>query len=137
MTRCLWWAEFEAAVWPVTVVVGDVGSQDGFEMASPEDEDPVEAFASDGADPASASALAWGARMGVRIAVMCSARKTSSKARVNLVSRSRIRKRRPARGSAAPIERLRAGWVTQTPVGCAVAPARWNRWVSSSMKNRT
>jgi hypothetical protein len=49
MTRCLWWAEFEAAVWPVTVVVGDVGSQDGFEMASPEDEDPVEAFASDGA----------------------------------------------------------------------------------------
>jgi hypothetical protein len=28
MTRCLWWAEFEAAVWPVTVVVGDVGSQD-------------------------------------------------------------------------------------------------------------
>jgi hypothetical protein len=52
MTRCLWWAEFEAAVWPVTVVVGDVGSQDGFEMASPEDEDPVEAFASEGADPA-------------------------------------------------------------------------------------
>ena len=52
MTRCLWWAEFEAAVWPVRVVVGDVGSQDGFEMASPEDEDPVEAFASDGADPA-------------------------------------------------------------------------------------
>jgi hypothetical protein len=52
MTRCLWWAEVEAAVGPVTVVVGDVGSQDGFEMASPEDEDPVEAFASDGADPA-------------------------------------------------------------------------------------
>ena len=52
MTRCLWWAEFEAAVWPVTVVVGDVGFQDGFEMAAPEDEDPVEAFASDGADPA-------------------------------------------------------------------------------------
>ena len=52
MTRCLWWAEVEAAVWPVTVVVGDVGSQDGFEMASPEDEDPVEAFAPDGVDPA-------------------------------------------------------------------------------------
>ena len=52
MTRCLWWAEFEAAVGSVTVVVGEVGSQDGFEMASPEDEDPVEAFASDGADPA-------------------------------------------------------------------------------------
>jgi hypothetical protein len=42
MTRCLWWAEFEAAVWPVTVVVGDVGSQDGFEMASPK---PTQAFA--------------------------------------------------------------------------------------------
>jgi hypothetical protein len=54
MTRCLWWAEFEAAVWPVRVVVGDVGSRDGFEMASPEDEDPVEAFASDGADPVGA-----------------------------------------------------------------------------------
>ena len=52
MTRGLWWAEVEAAVWPVTVVVGDVGSQDGVEMASPEDEDPVEAFAPDGADPA-------------------------------------------------------------------------------------
>jgi hypothetical protein len=51
-TRRVWWAEFEAAVWAVGVVVGGVGSQDGFEVASPEDEDPVEAFASKSADPA-------------------------------------------------------------------------------------
>jgi hypothetical protein len=32
--------------------MGNAGSQDGFEVAPSEDEDPVEAFASDGADPA-------------------------------------------------------------------------------------
>src|ERR1022692_1642312 len=102
MTRCLWWAEFEAAVWPVRVVVGDVGSQDGFEMASPEDEDPVEAFASDGADPAFGVGVGLGCADGGPDRVMSSARKTSSTARGNLVSRSRIRKRLPARCSAAP-----------------------------------
>ncbi len=51
-------------------------------------------------------------------------RKTSSKAAVNLLSRSRIRKRWLCPCSARLIVRLRACWTTQAPSGLAVMPAR-------------
>src|SRR5438093_13232579 len=61
--------------------------------------------------------------MGVWITVMPSLRKTSSKAPLNLLSRSWIRKRIR---SKMPVKlRLRACCVSQAPVGLVVQPARW------------
>jgi hypothetical protein len=66
---------------------------------------------------------------------MPSLRKISSKAAVNLLSRSWIRNRI---GSNAPVKlRLRACCVTQAPLGLVVQPARWTRRLPSSMKNNT
>ena len=44
--------EFERAVWPLAVVVADIGADDALELAAVEDEQPVEALATDAADPA-------------------------------------------------------------------------------------
>jgi hypothetical protein len=84
----------------------------------------------------SANALALGACTGVRSTWAPSERKTSSNPRQNFASRSRSRK--PSRRPRSPktMRRLRACWVTQTPLGLAVIPARWTRRVSSSMKPR-
>src|SRR6266536_2802283 len=68
-----------------------------------------------------------------------SAAKTSSKARVNLASRSRRRNRgtmAPSRDSIS-IERSRARWMTQAPFGWSVTPATRTCRVCSSMKNKT
>jgi len=70
-----------------------------------------------------------------------SAAKTSSKARVNLLSRSRTRNR-ATRPSAAPvparsIENSRARWTAQGPFGWSVTPANRTRRVPSSMMNKT
>jgi hypothetical protein len=46
------WSLAEGAVWPMSVVVPEVGSQDRGQMAAAKDEDPVGAFAPDRADPA-------------------------------------------------------------------------------------
>jgi hypothetical protein len=64
-----------------------------------------------------------------------SLRKTSSKAMLNLLSRSWIRNRICLK---APLKlRLRACRVTQAPVGFVVQPARWTRRFPSSMKKST
>src|SRR6266700_6237757 len=89
----------------------------------------------------SANALAFGAWMGVVMVWMPSAAKTSSKARVNLLSRSRTRNR----GALVPafvspsrlIESSRARWATHSPFGWSVTPARRTRRVCSSIKNKT
>ena len=64
----------------------------------------------------SACARAFGARAGALITLIPSERKTSSRSRVNLLSRSRIRNRGSTPSSASCISRLRACWVTQRPV---------------------
>ena len=51
----------------------------------------------------------------------------TSKAGVNLLSRSRIKKRSCSARSPRTINRLRACWVTQPLVGWAVIPARCTR----------
>ena len=61
-------------------------------MLAAEDEDPVSAFAADGADPAFGIAFARGARTGVRRRRMASLANTASNMPVNLLSRSRIKK---------------------------------------------
>ena len=88
----------ESAVRPVNVVVKFVLAKYGRGVAPIDDETAVEEFASDGADEASAMALARGARTGVRTIWMLVQGKTASKAAVNLEPRSRMRNRgrRPA-----------------------------------------
>jgi hypothetical protein len=66
-----------------------------------------------------------------------SERRTSSKAAVNLLSRSRIKIRCLCFCSASAIVRLRACWTTQAPSGLAVMPARYTRRRDSSMKKST
>src|SRR5207244_2814502 len=56
-------------------------------------------------------------------------RNTSSKAPLNLVSRSRIRKRRSDIASPTAMARLRACWTIHAPLGCAVTPTKWTLWV--------
>ena len=62
--------------------------------------------------------------------------KRASKALVNLVSRSRIRKRDELICSPRSISRLRASWVVQAAVGWAVTPRIWIRWVRTSLTNK-
>ena len=72
----------------------------------------------------SVKAFARGARMGVRMIRIVSERNTWSKAAVNLVSRSWIRKRISPDRSMNVSMMLRACWVAHSPVGFAVTPAR-------------
>jgi hypothetical protein len=51
MTRC-GWSQAERAVRPMRVVVLDVDAPDVFELLAACDQEPVEAVAADGADPA-------------------------------------------------------------------------------------
>ena len=107
----------------VFVVVDDVVGQDGFQMAAAQNQHPVEALASDGADEAFGEGVEPGARTGVRMVLMPSDPKTSSKLEVNLASRSRIQDWTGWGRSASTMLRFRACWVTHVPVGLAVTPA--------------
>lgn len=78
----------------------------------------------------SAIAFALGARTGVRMISMPSLWKTVSKLRMNLLSRSRIRKRGGVDRSRSVQANWRACCVTQAPVGFAVQPARCSRRLS-------
>ena len=82
------WCQVERSVWPVSVVVLNVDAQNMVELFSARDQEPVEAVAANGPDPRSANAFAFGARNGVRMSSISSLRKTSSKARLTLLSRS-------------------------------------------------
>jgi hypothetical protein len=62
---------------------------------------------------------------------------TSSKARVNLLSRSRMRNRGMGLSCGRSIESSRARWTTHGQFGWSVTPASWTRRVPSSMKNKT
>jgi hypothetical protein len=90
-------------VGPVTVVLVDEDSGHSGEMPSAEDEKPVER---DVRAKRSATALAFGARTGVRMISSPSPRKAASNSRVHLLSRSRIRKRN---GSDRSV-RVQANW---------------------------
>ena len=57
----------------------------------------------------------------------------SSTVAVNLASRSRMRNRNRWPASSRSMIRLRASWVSQAPVGCAVTPRMWTRRVACSM----
>jgi Protein of unknown function (DUF429) len=65
----------------------------------------------------SAYAFAIGASGGIFRTATPAAVNTASKAALNLASRSQIRNRNPSARSPNSISRLRAAWVTQSPVG--------------------
>jgi hypothetical protein len=120
---------------PVAVVVRDEDAEHLFEVPSAEDQGPVEAFGTGGADEALGDSVrAW--RANRRISRL-SLRKTASKLRLNLLSRSWMRKRSDVGRSDSDQGSWRACWVTQELSGFALQPARWTRRLSSSMKNKT
>jgi hypothetical protein len=82
------WGELERTVRPVLVVVGGVDTRDSVEVSASEDEDAIEAVAAEVRTQRSANAFALVARTGVQVNPIPSVRKTSSKARLNFVSRS-------------------------------------------------
>jgi hypothetical protein len=83
----------------------------------------------------SANALAFGACTGVVMICAPSEANTSSKARVNLLSRSRIRNRGVVVSSGRSIKNSRARWTIHGPFGWPVTPAMRTCRVPSSMKN--
>jgi hypothetical protein len=85
----------------------------------------------------SAKPFALGACTGVSTTSASSDRNTSSKARQNLASRSRSRKRTRRPRSPNVSRRLRACWTTQAPSGLAVTPPKCTCRVSSSIKTST
>jgi hypothetical protein len=106
---------------PLRVVVVDVDAEHMLEVATVEDQQPVQISERMVLTKRSAIAFAFGARTGVFTIRMPSLRKTSSKGPLYLLSRSRIKKRTPCLEKSRP--RLRACWLTQAPVGLAVQPA--------------
>jgi hypothetical protein len=119
------------------VEVGGVDPEDLLEMAAPDDQQPVQAFSADRANPPFRVGVRVGRLHGVRSTSAPSDRNTSSKLRVNFASRSRRRKRTCRPWSPSTSMRLRACWATQPPSGLAVTPARCTRRMPSSMKNST
>src|SRR6266508_2641956 len=120
---------------PVLVVVAAVDAEHVLEMAAAEDEDPVDAVGANRTHPTLGE--------GVRVRGLdrranrldASARKTSSKAWLNFVSRSWMRNRK---GCSSPscMTRLRACWVTHCPSGFEQQAMYSIRRVASEMKTR-
>jgi hypothetical protein len=75
----------------MVVVMANVIGEDSLEVTASEHQDAVEALATERSDHRSQIALARGARTGVFTILIPSVRKTSSKVRGNLPSRSRIK----------------------------------------------
>ena len=127
--------QFESAVWPVLVVVTAVDAKDLLEMAAAEDEDPIEAVSANSAHPTLGEGVCV-RRLGRRADHPDAlARKTSSNARLNLLSRSWMRNRNDCSSSNC-MARLRACWVTQRPSGFELQATYSIRRAASEMKKQ-
>jgi len=118
--------EVERAVRAVAVVVLDEDAEHSLEVAPVENEDQSRHSERAVRTKRSAIAFALGDRIGVLMISTPSPRKTVSKSRVNLLSRSRIRKRTGVARSHKIQTSWRACWLTQAPSGFGVHPARWD-----------
>jgi hypothetical protein len=87
-------------MWSLVVVVPQVLVEDPLKMVTTPDQHPVQTLLSYRPYPRSANALAFGAWTGVLMIWVPSEANTSSKARVNLLSRSRMRRRSVATATA-------------------------------------
>jgi hypothetical protein len=132
------WALIERPVRAMVVVVLNVRLQNAFEVASVDDQEPVEALAAKDSDET----------LGDRVRFRCPRRRAddpdllalkdlvegSCELRVAVADQEADR--RVALVSEAPTM-LRACCVVQAPVGCAVTPATYALRVASSMKTST
>ena len=109
-----------------SVVVGE-NAEDAFEVASVHDQEPVETLGADGADEALGGRVRLRRSHRVLMIWMPSLAKTASKSRVNLLSRSRIKKRNDPGCPWSVQANWRACWVTQGPVGPHQRSARRDR----------
>jgi hypothetical protein len=118
------WHEVQIAIRPAPVVVGDLLGKDTLEVMLRDDEQWSRQSARNMRTHRSAKvfAFAFGERTGVRMVMAPIEAKIWSMLAVNLISRSRMRKRRPA--SSSSVQKLRATWVTQGPLGLVVTPRR-------------
>ena len=91
----------------MAIVVLDIKLQDAKKLPPPGDQEVVQALLAYGANQRSATALALGARIGVWMTSAPTARQMSSKARVNLLSRSWIRNRTAVASFSRGTRRLR------------------------------
>jgi hypothetical protein len=130
----LWRQESQATMRTMAVVMIDVGVQDALELATIDDQDPVEALAPHGADEA------LGKRVRLRSLDRCSddldplAAKDlvegAAELRVAIVDLEAGGEAR----SASDHESWRACWATQASLGCWVQPATCTLRLPSSMK---
>jgi hypothetical protein len=114
-----------ARVGTVAVVMGDVDPKELLEVATPDDQQPVQTLGPDRPHPA----------LGVRSTSPPSEPNTSSNPRQNVTSRSWTRKRTCRPRSPSTSRRLRPCWVTQRrsglaviPVRCVAGPCQRGRW---------
>jgi hypothetical protein len=121
----------------MAVVVLDLKLQDAKKLPPPGDQKVVQALLAYGANPALGDGVGVGGRIGVRMTSAPTACQMSSKARVNLLSRSWIRTRTAVASFSRVTRRLRACWATYAPVGLAVTPASCTRRLCSWMKHNT
>ena len=122
---------------PVAVVVRLVFGQDGSELSFMEDQQPVQALAAHGADPPFGVGVRprrprWtaqdldpdagedGVEAGGELGVSVADQEPEGSAR-----------------SPSSMRRLRACWVTHSPVGCRVTPRTWTRRVPTSITKNT
>jgi hypothetical protein len=112
------WVLVEALVWTVVVEVPRKFVEDGEGMSLVVDQQPVGALFADAANEPFRVAVRPGCPgRDLDHVESFSEVNTASKAAVNLVSRSRIRKRKEVIRSPRSIRRLRAAWVVQAAVG--------------------
>ena len=127
----------QRSVWPVVVVMVNVHAQDVLELPAACNQKPVETVAADGADPALGDRVRLRRPKGCADDFHALVRNTSSKVRLNLLSRSWIKKRIGLGRSGSDQASWRACCVVQGPSGFAVQPATCTRRLPSSMKNST
>jgi hypothetical protein len=115
----------------------DVNAEDVFELSPAYDQEPVEAVAADGGDPALSE------RVRVRGAERCAddldalASEDVVEGAAELPSRSWIRNRAGVARSESDQGNWRACWVVQRPSRFAVQPVKCTRRLPSSMKKST
>ena len=136
--RCLaWWSLLEGAVGAMPVVMADVDREDSFEVPSVHEQEPVETFAADGADPS------FDVGVRARCAYRC-ADGPDPLAAKHLIERRRElavaivnQEADRLRSFDERLDDVRACWVAHSPVGLAVIPAKHTLRVPTSMNTRT
>lgn len=117
MLILIWWSLPASLMRPMRVVVIDIFAQDRAQVTFPVEQQAIGALGSHRPDPALGEAVRPRCPRRHCSTVIPTAANTSSKAVVNLASRSRMKKRNDLARSPRSIRRLRACWAVRAPVG--------------------